>query len=54
MPYCAALLFIVGIIAAALGIGTLAAAAGGVAKALFILGNAARHCREPSCSPAPL
>jgi uncharacterized membrane protein YtjA (UPF0391 family) len=54
MLYWAAFVFIVGIIAAALGIGALAAAAGGVAKALFILGSAARHGRRPGCSPAPL
>jgi uncharacterized membrane protein YtjA (UPF0391 family) len=47
-----ALLFIVGIIAAALGTGTLAAA--GAAKALFILGSAAHPGRQPSCPPAPL
>jgi uncharacterized membrane protein YtjA (UPF0391 family) len=54
MLYWAILVFIIGIVAAACGIGALAAAAGGLAKTLFILGSAARHGREPSCTPAPL
>jgi uncharacterized membrane protein YtjA (UPF0391 family) len=54
MLYWAALLFVIGIIAAALGVEALAAAAAGMAKALFILGSAVRQGRRPSGPPAPL
>jgi uncharacterized membrane protein YtjA (UPF0391 family) len=54
MRYAAAFLFIIGIIAAAFGIGTLAVGAAGLAKALFVLGIAARLERQRGCPPGPL
>jgi uncharacterized membrane protein YtjA (UPF0391 family) len=46
MLYWAAVLFILAVIAAALGGAPVAAAAGGTAKALFVLGWAARLKRQ--------
>jgi uncharacterized membrane protein YtjA (UPF0391 family) len=46
MLYFAAFLFIIGIIAAAFGVSTLAVGAAGLAKTLFVLGSAARLERQ--------
>lgn len=54
MLYSAAFLFIIGIIGAAFGVGTLAVGAAGLAKALFVLGSAARLERQRGCPPGPL
>jgi uncharacterized membrane protein YtjA (UPF0391 family) len=53
MRCAAAFLFIIGIIAAAFGIGTLAVGAAGLAKALFVLG-CGRLERQRGCPPGPL
>lgn len=52
MLHSAAFLFIIGIIAAAFG--TLSMGAAGLAKALFVLGSAARLERQRGCPPGPL
>jgi uncharacterized membrane protein YtjA (UPF0391 family) len=54
MLYWAAALFILAVIAAALGGGVVAAAVSGVAKTLFVLGSAARIERRAMWSPLPL
>jgi|HubBroStandDraft_1064217.scaffolds.fasta_scaffold13711_5 uncharacterized membrane protein YtjA (UPF0391 family) len=54
MLHSAALVFIIGIIAAAFGIGTLAMGAAGLAKALVVLGSAAHLERQRGCPPGPL
>jgi uncharacterized membrane protein YtjA (UPF0391 family) len=54
MLYWAAVLFVLAVVAAALGGAVMAAAVGGAAKVLFVLGNAAGIERQTERNPLPL